>query len=349
MSAGLAQISRLIGAEIPESEKEIEIHGVASIEDAGPDDISFISNPKYAKYLETTHAAAVIVSRDIVVPPAVIPLVVEDPYFAFLQIIELFNDRTSADIASGIDSRAIIHPDAQLGKNVSVGVGAVIGPGVIIGDETVVGPCTVILKNTTIGKNCIIYPNVTIMDGCEIGDRVILHAGTVIGSDGFGFAPHEGRFRKISQIGKVRIGSDVEIGACSCVDRAAFGVTVIEDGTKIDNLVQVAHNVRIGSNTVIASQVGISGSTSIESGVKIGGQAGFAGHLSVGDGASIGAQAGVTKDVPAGEMVSGYPAKKHTLALRLEGALRNVPDLIKKVRAQEKRITELERIFKKRS
>jgi UDP-3-O-[3-hydroxymyristoyl] glucosamine N-acyltransferase len=184
------------------------------------------------------------------------------------------------------------------------------------------------------------------MDGCRIGDRVILHAGVVVGSDGFGFAPHEGSYRKIPQIGTVEIGDDVEIGANTCIDRAAFGMTRIESGTKIDNLVQVAHNVRIGANTVIAAQAGISGSTAVGKWVRMGGQSGLSGHLRIGDGSSVGAQAGVTKDVPAGETVSGYPAKNHMHAMRLEAALRGLPELMRKVKDQKKRIAELERIVK---
>ncbi len=349
MKFKLEKLCQLIGAEIPPDAKQIEITGVATIEHAGSDDLTFISNPKYKKYLTTTKAKAVIIPRDIKPPDTLVSLVVDDPYLAFLRVLEVFNTRTSQDIASGIHPDAVIDPDTDIGKNVSIGAFAVISPKVKIGRETTIGPCTVILKNSQIGENCIIYPNVTIMDGCNIGDRVIIHAGAIIGSDGFGFAPHDGRFYKIPQIGKVHIGNDVEIGACSCIDRAAFGVTVIEDGTKIDNLVQIAHNVRIGSNTVIASQVGISGSTTIGNSVKIGGQAGFTGHLNIGDGASIGAQAGVTKDVPDGETVSGYPAKKHTKAMRLEAALRGLPELIKKVKKQEDKILELEKIIKELS
>jgi len=346
MKCTLSKLCELIGATIPPNKGHLEITGVTAVEDAGPGDVTFISNPKYKKYLSTTKAGAVILPRGLKAPYPVVTLVVDDHYRAFLKVLEAFNTRSVLDIASGIHPDACIAPDAVIGENVSIGAFAVIGDQVTIGEGTTVGPCSVIMKNSRIGKKCIIYPNVTIMDSSGIGDRVILHAGVVIGSDGFGFAPYEGKFHKIPQIGYVDIGDDVEIGACTCIDRAAFGVTVIESGTKLDNLIQVAHNVRIGSDTVIAAQVGISGSTAIGSGIKIGGQAGFAGHIKVENGASIGAQAGVTKDVPAGETVSGYPAKNHMKAMRLEAAVRGLPALMKKVRQQEDKIQKLERIIK---
>ncbi len=349
MTIRLDSICQVIGADIPPDSANLEIRGVASLEDAGPDDISFLTNPKYEKHLATTGARAIIVSAATVLPPPFIALTVRDPYFAFLQVLELFNRRTPENIAHGIHPAAFVDPAAVLGKNVSLGPGAVIGAGASIGDDTVIGPGTVVMTGSRVGSGCVLYPNVTVMDGCVIGNRVILHAGVVIGADGFGFAPHNGRYHKIPQIGIVRIEDDVEIGANSCVDRAAFGETVVGKGTKIDNLVQVAHNVRIGSNTVIASQVGISGSTAIGSWVRLGGQAGLAGHITVGDGASAGGQAGVTKDVPPGETVSGYPAKNHMQAMRLEASLRSLPELIKKVKLQEKRISELEQREKERS
>jgi UDP-3-O-[3-hydroxymyristoyl] glucosamine N-acyltransferase len=338
MNFKLEEICRVIGAGVPHQKRNVEIKGISSIQDAGPEDICFLSNPKYHKHLESTHACAVIVSKGTSVPESVIALEVD-----------VFSTRNLSDIASGIHPQTFIHPDAVLGSTVSIGPFAVIGAQVTIGDSTIIGPCTVIMAKSTIGSNCILYPNVTVMDECIIGNRVILHAGAVIGSDGFGFAPHEGRLHKIPQIGKVIIEDDVEIGACTCVDRAAFGKTIIEKGTKLDNLIQVGHNVRIGSNTVIAGQTGISGSTTVGSGVRLGGQVGLSGHLTIGDGASVGAQAGVTKDVPPHETVSGYPAKNHMKALRLEAALRNLPELIKKVKNQEKRILELEHIIKERS
>lgn len=349
MTVKLDMICQVIGAALPDDAQNIEIRGVASLEDAGADDISFLTNPKYEKHLAHTGARVIIVSAETNLSHPFIPLTVRDPYFAFLQVLEIFNSRTPGNIARGIHPSAVVDPAAILGKNVSLGPGAVIGAGVTVGDDTVIGPGTVIMTGSSVGNECILYPNVTIMDGCTVGNRVILHAGVVIGADGFGFAPHNERYYKIPQIGTVRIDDDVEIGANSCVDRAAFGVTVVGKGTKIDNLVQVAHNVRIGEHTVIASQVGISGSTTIGNWVRLGGQAGLGGHITIGDGASAGGQAGVTKDVPPGETVSGYPAKNHMQAMRLEAALRNLPELIKKVKQQEKRISELEQKIKERS
>jgi len=342
MSKSLADISSLIGADISPESGGVIIDGVASLQDADHGDISFLSNTKYARYLESTKAKAVIVPENVDVPDSIVPLVVPDPYLAFLRVLEMFNDRSARDIADGISDSAVIDPGASIGNGVSVGPCAVIGNKVIVGKDTVIGPGTVLMPGVSVGENCVLYPNVTIMDGCTIGDRVVLHAGVVIGSDGFGFAPGDGRYHKIPQIGTVRIESDVEIGANTCIDRAAFGETVVEAGTKLDNLIQIAHNVRIGSNTVLASQVGISGSTTIGKGCQLGGQAGLAGHLQVGDGASVGAQAGVTKDVQPGDIVSGYPAKHHMTAMREEAALRKLPELLKLVRDQEKRIRDLE-------
>ncbi|MCD6308759.1 MAG: UDP-3-O-(3-hydroxymyristoyl)glucosamine N-acyltransferase [Candidatus Latescibacteria bacterium] len=343
MNVTLNDIARLIGASVPAGSEHREINGVNSLEQAGPRELSFLSNPKYARFFAETRAAAVIVDGGSSLPETAVPLVVDDPYLAFLKVLSLFDRRDPRSIASGIDENSSIHPTARLGADVSVGPFAFLGEDVEVGDGTVIGSCTVVMKGSTIGKSCILYPNVTIMDDCHIGDRVILQAGSVIGSDGFGFAPHEGRLVKIPQIGGVRIADDVEIQACTCVDRAVFGETVIEKGVKVDNLVQIAHNVRIGPGTVIASQVGVSGSTHIGGGVKVGGQAGFAGHIEVGEGVFVAGRAGVTKDIPGGIVVSGYPAINHGEHLRIEASMKKAPELFKTVRTLEKRIEELER------
>lgn len=349
MNVSLERICTVIGAACPPGMETFAVRGVASLEDAGPEDISFLANQKYARHLSSTHAKAVIVHSDCETPSTILALRVSDPYMAFLKVLVLFNTRHPDIVAKGVHPLAFIHPEAHVGNDVSVGQFASIAEGVTVGDGTTIGSGTVVLSGSTIGKGCLLYPNVTVMDGCLIGDRVIIHSGTVIGSDGFGFAPFGGKYHKIPQIGTVRIGDDVEIGANTTIDRAAFGTTVIESGVKIDNLVQIAHNVRVASHTVIAAQVGISGSTKIGSWVRLGGQAGLQGHITVGDGASAGGQAGVTKDIPPGETVSGYPAKPHMEAMRLEAALRRVPELLKKVREQERRIMDLEKHIRERS
>ncbi len=343
MSVLLGDIAVRIGASIPRGEASRVIRGITSLERATSEDISFLSNPKYTRFLSSTGAGAVIVGEGTELPDTAVPLVVGDPYVAFLMVLELFNTRDPRAIADGVHESASIHPSASLGKNVAVGPCAVIGEDVTIGADTLIGPSTVVMRGSSIGSACILYPNVTVMDGCVIGDRVIIQSGAVIGSDGFGFAPHEGALMKIPQIGIVRIEDDVEVQANTCIDRAVFGETVIEKGVKLDNLVQIAHNVRVGASSVFASQVGVSGSTSIGAGAHVGGQAGFAGHIEVGDGVMVGGRAGVTKDIGGGIVVSGFPARSHGEQLRLEASMKKLPELMKMIRSQEKRIQELER------
>ena len=241
---------------------------------------------------------------------------------------------------TGIQQPSYIAKTATVGKNVFVGAFAYMGEGVSIGDNSKIYPNAFIGDNVSVGKNCVIHPGVKIYHSCIIGDNVIIHAGTVIGSDGFGFAPQaDGSFKKVPQIGNVVVESNVEIGANATIDRATIGSTLIKSGAKLDNLIQIAHNVEVGHSTVIAAQAGVSGSTKIGNGVMIGGQAGIVGHIQLGDGAKVNAQSGVSKSIEAGKAVTGSPAYDYTSALRSQAAARKLPDL-------EKRVKELEELVK---
>jgi UDP-3-O-[3-hydroxymyristoyl] glucosamine N-acyltransferase len=243
----------------------------------------------------------------------------------------------------GIHPRACVDPAAHLEPNVGVGAAAVIEAGARIGTGTTVGAGAYVGRNVAVGDNCLIHPGVRLLHGVRLGSRVIVHAGTVVGSDGFGFVPTGNGHDKIPQIGDVVIEDDVEIGANCTIDRGTLGSTRIGRGVKIDNLVHIGHNVTIGENSVIVAQVGISGSTRVGRGVMLGGQAGVAGHVEVGDGARVGGQSGVTKSVDAGAVVSGYPAMDHDRARRLQAHLRRLPDLSEQVRKLEARLRDLEK------
>jgi UDP-3-O-[3-hydroxymyristoyl] glucosamine N-acyltransferase (EC 2.3.1.-) len=246
----------------------------------------------------------------------------------------------------GIHKTAIIAKSVKLGKGVAVGPFCVIEEGAQIGDRSVIYASCYIGYKTKIGKDCLIYPKISIRDKITIGDRVIIHGGTVIGSDGFGFATVKGLHHKIPQIGTVVIEDDVEIGANVTIDRARFDKTIIGRGTKIDNLVQIAHNVVVGENSIIVAQAGISGSTVIGNNVTLAGQAGLVGHITIGDGAIVAAQAGVTKSVPPNTMVSGYPAREHESARKVIACVQRLPELVETIRDLKKRIEELENKLK---
>ncbi|HEA46871.1 MAG TPA: UDP-3-O-(3-hydroxymyristoyl)glucosamine N-acyltransferase [bacterium] len=339
MKKSLREIAELIGGEVV-GNGSIEIEGVAGIEEAGKGEITFISDKKHLFLLETTQASAVIVSCEI--KKARVPLIrVENPYFGFSQVTRILVPYQKP--TEGIHPSAIISEGVDLGKGVSIGARSVIEEKAKIGDNTIIYPLVYLGKGSRIGRDCIIYPQVMIREGVEIGDRVIIHSGTVVGSDGFGYIPHEGKQYKVPQIGKVVIENDVEIGANVTIDRATLGKTWIKKGVKIDNLVQIAHNVVIGEDSIIVAQVGISGSTEIGKGVTLAGQAGLAGHIRIGDKAIVGAQAGVTKSVPPNTIVSGYPARPHTQAKRIEASILRLPELHKLVRELKKRLEELEK------
>lgn len=311
------------------------IERVAKIEEADQQCISFLANPKYERYLETTHAAAVLVSKTMARLPGRHDLAlirVDDPYRAFLQVLKKLTP-TVDPFPTGIHPSAVIAESASLGTNVAVGANAVVGENVVIGDNTKVSHGCVIGTGAVLGTDCRLYPNVTVYHQCRIGNRTTFHAGVVIGGDGFGFAPgSDGKYEKIPQLGIVAIGDDVEVGANSTIDRATMGETVIGNGVKIDNLVQIAHNCVIGDHTVIAAQTGIAGSVKIGKGCMIGGQVGIAGHLEIADRVVILAQTGISKslDKP-GAMYFGTPAKERGHAHRIEAVLRKLPELDKEV------------------
>lgn len=321
----------------------IMISGAAKIDSAGSGEITFLANPRYKQYLAHTKASAVIVDKQTDPGLAIAHIKVDDVYYRFLQIFLLFNPRKEL-LEPGIHPTAVIHSTAIIGKEVAIGAQVVIGKNVRIGDSSKIFPGCVILDNVSVGEQCILYPLVSIREECQIGNRVIIHNGAVIGSDGFGFAPFEGRFHKIPQIGRVVIEDEVEIGANCTIDRATMGETIIHKGAKLDNLVHIAHNVEVGESTVMAAQAGISGSTKIGHHVMIGGQVGTVGHIAIGNYAQIGAQSGVSKSIPDKEIYFGYPARPIMRTKRIEAVINQLPELLKRIIHLEK---ELEKLQKK--
>jgi UDP-3-O-[3-hydroxymyristoyl] glucosamine N-acyltransferase len=297
------------------------ISGVATLADAADGQLAFLANPKYASMIATTRASALLVGNDVAGDDDRF-IRVADPYFAMARVVAQWF--AAKPHPRGVSPLASIAATATLGANVAVGPFATIGDGVTIGDGTVIYQGVSIEAASTIGRDCIVYPNVAIYDGTTIGDRCILHANAVIGSDGYGFATHGGRHHKIPQVGTVRIGDDVEIGAGTAIDRAALGETVIGDGTKIDNLVQIGHNVRVGKHCFLVSQVGIAGSTELGDYVAVAGQSGFAGHLKIGDRVQVAAKSAVLDDVPDGAKVMGSPAMPFRDFARREATLRRM-------------------------
>jgi UDP-3-O-[3-hydroxymyristoyl] glucosamine N-acyltransferase len=333
----LADIANALNARLDNASPETEISAVAGIEQAGPGQLTFVSNPKYNAAAKTTKASAVIVAEDF---PAISTgmLRSKNPYLAWAKAIELFYHPPR--YAPGIHPTAVVPPKARmkLGKNAHIGPYVVIDEDVVIGDNAVLLAHVVIYRGVTIGNNFFAHAHAVVREFCQLGDNVVLQNGAVIGTDGFGFAKDDdGRWHKIVQSGNVVIESDVEIQANTCIDRASIGETRIGRGTKIDNLVQVGHSCTIGHDTLLISQVGLAGTTDVGNNVILAGQVGVSGHVKIGDGAIAIAQSGIPHDVPAGAMVSGAPAIDHRLWLKCCAAYAKLPEIAKAVRKLSER------------
>ncbi len=333
------EIADLIGGEIA-GNPEAVITGFAGIKEAKPGELTFLAGPKYEDCLKTTEASGVIVSRGVEDSGRTL-IRVDNPFMAFVHVVDsLISERIPRPV--GIHPSAVVGKNVKLGEDVAIHAQAVIEDNASLGDRVVLYPGVYVGHETEIGEDSIIYPNVTIRERVSIGKRVIIHSNVSIGCDGFGFAPDKGNHHKVPQIGTVVIEDDVEIGANSSVDRATLGVTRIGKGTKIDNLVQVAHNVQIGENCILCAQVGIAGSTVIEDDVMMAGQVGVTGHICIGKGSKVGAKSGVSKNVPAETFVSGIPATRHDKELKIEANLRRLPKMREELRSLKQRLTELE-------
>lgn len=319
----------MVGGTV-EGEGNVELTGFAKIEEAGEGCITFIANPKYAHFLGTTKATAVLVNSDFDAGEAPHPTLirVKDAYSALAELLTAFDSLKPRP--TGIEEPCHIAPDATIGEDVYVGAFAYVGKGVKLADGVKIYPQSYIGDGCVIGEGSVIRSGARIYEGCRIGKRCIIHSGAVIGADGFGFAPKGDSYEKIPQIGNVVLEDDVEIGANTCVDRATFGHTVVGHGTKLDNLIQVAHNVEIGRDNVFAAQTGIAGSTKIGHSNRVGGQCGFAGHISVGDGNEFGAQSGIPNSVGSGQRLIGYPAVEARRFAKTQVYLKRLDDLFKK-------------------
>jgi UDP-3-O-[3-hydroxymyristoyl] glucosamine N-acyltransferase len=342
----LEYIAGVVGGDVA-GEPTKRIAGIAPLNVAGPDQITFAVNAKYLQQAADSKAGAIIVPRTIAPPRGINLVLADNPQVAFNAVVALFHPPHRPD--PGVSSHAVVASDACLGQRVAVGAFASIGNRSTIGDRTVIQHGVFIGRHVSIGKDVLIHPNVTILDFCRIGDRVTIHPGTVIGSDGFGFVPDGGRFHKIPQIGIVQIDDDVEIGAGNTIDRATLGRTWIQRGVKTDNLVHIAHNVVIGEDSVIVAQVGIAGSTKVGHHAILAGQAGISGHLTIGNNVTVGPMTGVAKDIADGEVVSsGSPAMPHRTWLRVQRIIPSLPDMKKQIADLTKKIAELENIVNDR-
>ncbi len=346
MEFSAKQIAEFIQGTVV-GDENATVHTFAKIEEGIPGSISFLSNPKYLHYIYDTKASIVLVNKDFTPEQEVKTTLikVDNAYESLAKLLTLYE--MSKPKKTGIDSLAYIAPTAKIGKEVYIAPFAYIGEGAVIGDNTAIYPHATIGENAQIGNNCILYPNVTVYHDCRIGNQCILHAGSVIGADGFGFAPSPEGYEKIPQIGIVIIEDNVEIGANTCIDRSTMGATIVHKGVKLDNLIQIAHNVEVGSHTVMSSQVGIAGSTKIGEWCMFGGQVGVAGHIKVNDHVSVAAQSGIAKATKENQAIMGSPAIDAKQYFKCSAVFKNLPEMFSTVNQLQKEIEELKKQLNK--
>ena len=342
MEFSAKQIASFIGGKI-EGDENATVHTFAKIEEGVPGAISFLSNPKYTHYIYDTESSIVLVNENVeLTQPVKATLIrVKNAYECVAKLLQLY--QASLPKKTGISPMAFISESAKIGKDCYIGAFAYIGDGVVIGDNTQIHPHAVIEEGASIGTGCLIYPNVTIYHGCKLGNNVTIHAGSVIGADGFGFAPNTEGYDKIPQIGIVTIEDNVEIGANTCVDRSTMGTTIIRKGVKIHNLVQIAHNVEVGENTVMSAQVGVAGSSKIGKWCMFGGQVGIAGHISIGNKTFLGAQSGVPGNIKGNTTLIGTPPTEPKAYFKSIALTRKLPEIYKQLNDLQKQVEELKK------
>ncbi|MEG0887428.1 MAG: UDP-3-O-(3-hydroxymyristoyl)glucosamine N-acyltransferase [Bacteroides sp.] len=346
MEFSAKQIAAFIQGDII-GDENATVHTFAKIEEGMPGAISFLSNPKYTSYIYETQSTIVLVNKDFVPEHEIKATLikVDNAYESLAKLMNLYE--MSKPKKTGIDPLAYVAPAAKIGKNVYIAPLACVEDGAEIGDNTIIHPHVTIGEQAKVGNNCIIYPNVTIYHDCRIGNDCVLHAGCVIGADGFGFAPTATGYEKIPQIGIVIIENNVEIGANTCIDRATMGATIVRSGAKMDNLIQMAHNVEVGSHTVIAAQVGIAGSAKIGEWCMFGGQVGIAGHSKIGDKVGLGAQTGVPGNIKSGSQLIGTPPMELKQYFKSSIAQRSLPEMQNEVRSLRRELEELKQQLNK--
>lgn len=342
MEFSAKQIAQFVQGVI-EGDENATVNTFAKIEDGKRGAISFLSNPKYTHYIYDTESSIVLVDKSVELekPTKATLIRVDNAYECVAKLLQLYESMKPKK--TGIDSLAFVSPSAKIGENVYIGAFAYIGDNVVIGDGCQIYPNVVICENAKVGNDCLFYPNVTIYHDCHVGNRVTLHAGSVVGSDGFGFAPSENGYDKIPQIGIVTIEDDVEIGANTCIDRSTMGSTYVRKGVKLDNLVQIAHNTDIGANTVMSAQVGVAGSTKVGQWCMFGGQVGIAGHITIGNKVFLGAQSGVPSSLKDNQTLIGTPPMEKLPYFKSQAIFQRLPDLYKQIQKLQKEVDELKK------